>query len=209
MFLPDVQRMRKSSIHAPVRVLELAQHTTLAQMTWLMLLARLLPVLRDSRPCSRPRGPKTRTASTYSCVHRHEMHAAGGGICSRCRGVGAPSWGLPRRWGAGAAGSEAVRSPRFRGEGWLLRLSRLVEEPMRLWRRLTSAGLPCTQRSLSHCRLAEACLQLRGRGGRGAAPRAEPCLTHMILCVIPHPDCRVTVACLQLSGAAPRRSTPS
>ena len=48
-----------------------------------------------------------------------------------------------RREGVGTAGREAVKSPRLSGEGWLLRLSRLVEEPMRLWRRLTSAGLPC------------------------------------------------------------------
>ena len=35
-------------------------------------------------------------------------------------------------------------SPRFRGEGWLLRLSRLAEDPMRLWRRLVTGGVACT-----------------------------------------------------------------
>ncbi len=61
----------------------------------------------------------------------------------RVGAASAPSWGLRRREGVGTAGREAVKSPRLRGEGRLLRLSRLVEEPMRLWRRRTSAGLPC------------------------------------------------------------------
>ena len=42
------------------------------------------------------------------------------------------------------AGKDAFMSPRFRGEGWLLRLSRLAEDPMRLWRRLVTGGVPCT-----------------------------------------------------------------
>ena len=41
------------------------------------------------------------------------------------------------------AGKDAFMSPRFRGEGWLLRLSRLAEDPMRLWRRLVTGGVPC------------------------------------------------------------------
>jgi len=60
-------------------------------------------------------------------------------ICDRQ----APSWRLPRRERWGAAGREALRSPRLRGDGWLLRLSRLAEEAMRLCRRLVIAGLPC------------------------------------------------------------------
>ena len=48
------------------------------------------------------------------------------------------------------AGKDAFRSPRFRGEGWLLRLSRLAEDPMRLWRRLVTGGVPCTTSHSPH-----------------------------------------------------------
>ena len=43
-----------------------------------------------------------------------------------------PSGTLLRRGWLGVTGKDAFMSPRFRGEGWLLRLSRLVEDPIRL-----------------------------------------------------------------------------